>query len=299
MRAQAPRPELTEGASLAQHDRMNGSRQFDLFGDRPAAAPDVRPASPPLRPDTLSDDEILDRLPAAGLRDALLLCSLVVERNLGERAVPALDRLWRRFKGFGRERRLPEQEAVVETLARIGTKRAKDLLARIVTAADLPPPLLPVALRAALAAGLRLPRGFTGPLLRHVDSDVRECAAGLGQFGRPDIAALEGLIGDTHPPARRAAAVVLGRLGRASAKAVLLEELHRNPASEIVTALSGIADDDIAVHLGRCAGAHPALAQTIAANLEEMETDLSLKIARRIRGVSAGPDAAGPAGWRN
>ena len=282
LRAQAPRPELTDGASLAQHDRMRESRQFDLFGDRPAAAPGPRPASRPLRPDTLSDDEILDRLPAAGIRDALLLCSLVAERKLGDRAVPALDRLWRRFKGFGRERRLPEQEAVVKTLALIGTKGARDLLARIVTAADLPPPLLPTALRAALAAGLGLPRGFTGPLMRHADPEVRELAAGLGQFGRPDIAALEGLIDDTHPPARKAAAVALGRLGGVSAKAVLLEELERDPTSEIVTALSGIADDDIAVHLGRCAGTHPALAETIAAELEEMATDLSLKIARRI-----------------
>ena len=267
---------------MAEGCRLKEPRQFDLFGDRPPAPPGARSASPPLRPETLSDDEILDRLPATGLRDALLLCSLVVERNLGDRAVPALDRLWRRFKGFGRERRLPEQEAVVETLALIGTRRAKDLLARIVTAADLPPPLLPVSLRAALAAGLRLPRGFTGPLLRHADPEVRERAARLCQFGRSDISALEGLVGDTHPPVRRAAAVVLGRMGRVSAKAVLLEELERDPASEIVTALSGIADDDIAVHMGRCAGAHPALAETIAAELEEMETDLSLKIARRI-----------------
>ena len=274
---------------------MRESRQFDLFGDRPAAAPGARPASRPLRPDTLSDDEILDRLPAVGLREALLLCGLVVERKLGDRAVPALDRLWRRFKGFGRERSLPEQEAVVETLALIGTEGAKDLLARIVAAADLPPPLLPVSLRAALAAGLGLPRGFAGPLLCHADPQVRACAAGLGRFGRHDIAALEGLIDDTHPPARRAAAVAPGRLGRVSAKTVLLEELRRDPASEIVAVLSGIADDDIAVHLGRCAGAHPALAGTIAANLEEMQTDLSLKIARRIRGVSAGPEAAGPA----
>ena len=225
------------------------------------------------------------------MRDASLLCDLVVRRGLGDRALPALDRLWRRFRGFGRARLLPEQQAVVETLARIGTKEARDRLARIVSAADLPPPLLPVALRAALSAGLALPRGFTGPLLRHADPPVRELAARLSRFGRPDIAALEESIGDAHAPVRRAAAVALGRLGRAGAKPVLLEELRRDPASEIVSALSGIADDDIPVHLGRCAEAHPALAETVAAALEEMETALSLKIARRIRaGQSRRPD---------
>ena len=85
---------------------------------------------------------------------------------------------------------------------------------------------------------------------------------------------------------RRAAAVALGWLGRASAKPVLLEELRRDPEREIVTALSNIADDNIAVHLGRCAEAHPALAETVAAGLKEMETEYSRKIARRIR---AGP----------
>ena len=257
-------------------------RQFDLFGDRPPAAPDAGPAPPPLQPDTLSDDEILDRLPDAGMRDAVLLCRLVVERGLGDRALPALDRLWRRFRGYGRERPQPEQEAVVQALARIGTKAA-DRLAGIVTAADLPPPLLPAALLAASEAGLGLPRGFAGPLLGHADPLVRERAARLGRFGGADIAALEELIGDVHRPVRRAAAVALGRLGGASAKPVLLEELFRDPAREIVTALAGIADDDIAVHLGRCAEAHPALAETVAAALEEIETELSLKIARRIR----------------
>ena len=261
------------------------SRQFDLFGGRPPAAPDTRPASPPPRPDTLSDDDILDLLPDAGMRDAVLLCGLVVERGLGDRALPALDRLWRRFRGFGRERRLPEQEAIVETLARMGTRAATDMLRRIVIAEDLPPPLLPVALRAALAAGLGLPPGFAGPLLRHADPRIRELAARLGQFDGSDIAALEEAIGDTHAPVRRAAAVALGRLGRASAMPVLLEELRRDPTREIVTALSGIADDDIPVHLGRCAEAHPALAETVAAALEEIETELSLKIARRIRGA--------------
>ena len=52
----------------------------------------------------------------------------------------------------------------------------------------------------------------------------------------------------------------------------------------MVDALATIADDDIVVHLGRCAERHPELAGRIAAELEEMQTPRSLKIASRIRG---------------
>ena len=52
----------------------------------------------------------------------------------------------------------------------------------------------------------------------------------------------------------------------------------------MVDALAGIADDDIVVHLGRCAEAHPELAGRIAAELEEVATSRSLKIANRLRG---------------
>ncbi|MDE0385100.1 MAG: hypothetical protein OXI22_14530, partial [Defluviicoccus sp.] len=75
--------------------------------------------------------------------------------------------------------------------------------------------------------------------------------------------------------------------GGGGPRPVLLEELHRDPAREIVAALAGIADDDIAVHLGRCAESHPALAGAVAAALEEIETERSLKIARRIRSPQA------------
>ncbi|MDE0385303.1 MAG: hypothetical protein OXI22_15575, partial [Defluviicoccus sp.] len=134
---------MTRASGLAHHPRMGERpRQFDLFGDRPPAAPDAGPAPPPLQPDALSDDDILDLLPDAAMRDAVLLCHLAVERGLGDRALPALDRLWRRFRGFGRERPQPEQQAVVQALARIGTKAAAERLAAIVAAADLPAPLL-------------------------------------------------------------------------------------------------------------------------------------------------------------
>jgi len=257
--------------------------QFDLFSSREPVAPSASSAGQPRSREVLSDEEILDRLPNAGISEAQPLCNLVIERNLGVRAAPALESLWRRFKGFGRDRPYPEQTAVIETLAKLETAGPKQLLAEIATAHDLPPPLLPAALSAALSASLTLPVHFLRPLLGHADPRIRELAARLSGFGQPDIGALDACLDDTQPAVRRAAAVVLGRFGYAGARAILLNELGRTPTGEIVEALSAIADDDIVVHLGRCAEAHPALAGRIAAELEEMETPLSLRVARRIR----------------
>ena len=270
--------------TMTEAGRGTGVQQTDLFGERGTLTLVAVRAARPSRPDTLSDEDILSRLPGARIAEAGPLCSLVVERGLGDRALPALESLWRRFAGFGQDRLLPEQVAVVETLAKIGTAHAREMLAGIVTAPGLPLPLLPTALRAVLAVSLRLPATFTGPLLAHGDPEIREFAIRLCAFGRPEFEDLEACLADTQPTVRRAAAIVLGGFGRDRAKAVLLAELARHPTGDVVDALAGIADDDIVVHLGRCAGMHPELAGRIAAELEEMQTPRSLKIASRIRG---------------
>lgn len=268
---------------MTRSSRQPEAEQFDLFTGGGTVAPAAVPADKPTCPETLSDEDILDRIPNAGIADVRLLCSLAVERGLGDRAVSALEALWRRFKGFGHDRPYPEQTAVIETLAEFGTERAREALSAIVTAHDLPPLLLPAALSAALSASLRLPAHVLRPLLADGDPRIRELAAQLSGFGQPDFGALEACLDDTQPAVRRASAVVLGKFGRAGARAILLNELQRTPTGDIVEALSAIADDDIIVHLGRCAAAYPALAGRIAAELEEMETPLSLKVARRVR----------------
>ena len=237
---------------MTESGRGTGVRQYDLFGDRETVAPVAVPAARPVCPDTLSDEELLDRLPAAGIADAGPLCGLVVERGLDDRALPALERLWRRFAGFGQDRLLPEQVAVVETLAKIGTAAAREVLAGIVTAPDLPFPCC----RQRCAPPWRCPSGFPEPspvpcwrmAIRRSEFAIR-----LRAFGRTDFEGLEACLADTHPAVRRAAAVVLGGFGRDQAKTVLLAELERYPTDDLVDALASIADDDIVVHLGRCA----------------------------------------------
>lgn len=263
--------------------RQIGAVQFDLFAGGGSARPDTVPAPRPLPPETLSDEELLDRIPIAGISDVRSLCRLAVERGLGDRAVPALEALWRRFAGFGLEHPVTEQTAALEALAMLRTKSARDLLVTIVTAPDFPPPLLPLALSSARALSLRLPGEFIGTLLDHSDPGVREAAFALSWSGKPDIERLLAGLDDSQPAVRLSAAIALGKRGHRAAKATLLLGLQGNPTSEIILALSAIADDEILVHLGRCADAHPAFADGIAKELEEIETPRSLKIAGRIR----------------
>ena len=270
---------------MTKGGRGTGVRQYDLFGDRGTVAPvAVRAARRPC-PDTLSDEELLARLPGARIAEGGPLCTLVVERGLGDRALPALESLWRRFAGFGQDRLLPEQVAVVETLAKIGTAAARELLAGIVTAPDLPPVLLPTGAArrpgGIAPASRNLHRPPAGPWRSGESGSSRY---GCARLARPEFGGLEACLADTQPAVRRAAAIVLGGFGRDRAKAVLLAELARHPTGDVVDALATIADDDIVVHLGRCAGMHPELVGQIAAELEEMQTPRSLKIASRIRG---------------
>ena len=266
-----------------RRDHKVRTEQFDLFEGRGTAASDTVSAPQALRPETLLDEDVLDRIPNAGISDVRLLCSLAIERELGDRAVPALDALWRRFKGFGRVRPLSEQIAVVDTLAKLSTNPAKQMLTNIITAVDFPLPLMLPALTTARAKSLKLPGAFIRSLLAHSDPEIRELAAILSECSTQNIDGLQACLVDPQPTVRRAAAIVLGNIGYTPAKEMLLEELQRNPVGEVVQALSNIADDDIIVHLGRCADAHPALAENIATELEEMGTSRSLKIAGRIR----------------
>ena len=97
-------------------------RQRDLFDERGGAgtrltpAASARPASPV--PASLGDDDLVGRLADAGPSDIDALCDEIAARSLAV-AVPALERVWRRFHGFGVDRPLREQCAVLETLARL------------------------------------------------------------------------------------------------------------------------------------------------------------------------------------
>ncbi len=86
----------------------------------------------------LSDKDLVEKTAKATLSNVDLLCAQIVERGLGDIAVPGLVALWNRFKGFGIATPLPEQKLALETLRAIGNEAAKKEISKILGAQDLP-----------------------------------------------------------------------------------------------------------------------------------------------------------------
>lgn len=267
-------------------------RQPDLFderrwadaGSRPAGP--SRPASP--APASLSDDGLIGRLADASPSDIDALCAEIAVRSL-QAAVPALELLWRRFHGFGIDRPLREQCAVLETLARLSGPEARAALRRIVLSPGLPTALLPDALRAAADAGLALPASFVAGFLGHADAAARRAAFDLAPGARVPTLRLRDGLSDPEPSIRRAAAVAMANGGDASGRDVLLAELASAPSIDIVEALGAIGDDEAIVALGRCAMRHPAFAPGVIAALRDMGNARAERLAARLEAERAWP----------
>lgn len=237
-------------------------------------------------PATLPDDALIAALSEAGPSEARAVCREIAARSL-DRAVPALEALWRRFAGFGIERPLVEQLAVLGALARLDGLAARSALRRIVLR-GVPDSALPAALGAAARAGLVLPAGFIAPLLAHEDVVVRSSAFVLADRARVSRERLCEGLGDASPGIRRATAVALAHRGDTGARETLVRELARSPSEEIVHALAAIPDEDAIVHLGRCAARHPALAGTVVQTLRRMESPRARRLALRLEGEGSG-----------
>lgn len=269
--------------------RPDADCQPDLFDGRGPVDAGRRPEGPARpAPATLGDDELVGRLADAGPSDVDALCAEIVARSLPS-AVPALERLWARFRGFGIDRPLREQSAVLETLARLGSPEARTALRRLVLSLDLPAFLHPVVLRTAVDAGLRLPAPFVAGFLGHADAAVRRAAFDLAAGARVSAPLLREGLSDPDVPIRRAAAVALADLGDDSGREVLLAELVDAPSTAIVGALGALGGDEAIVALGRCAMRHSALAPGVFAALREMGNPRAERLAARLE-----PDRAPP-----
>ena len=122
-------------SSPLRSDREATPNQLDLFAERGRViarrAPESMAAPAEARVETLSDDDLLESIQKARPLKIEAVCSEIVSRSL-EAAVPALEALWRRFAGFGVEKSLREQLAVLETLARLAGTDARSALRVIV-----------------------------------------------------------------------------------------------------------------------------------------------------------------------
>ena len=271
-------------------ERPGANRQPDLFDARGRAdvrrAPErpARTAAP--APALLADDELIARLADAGPSDIDALCREIAARSPAA-AVPALEALWRRFHGFGIDRPLGEQCAVLETLARLSGAEARAALRRIVLSPGLPASLLPAALRAAADAGLVVPAPFVSGFLNHADAAMRGAAFDLAPGAKVAASRLRDGLSDPVSAVRRAAAVALARRGDASGRDVLIAALASAPSIAVVEALGAIGDDEAIVALGRCAMRHAAFAPGVIATLRDTGNARAGRLAARLEAERA------------
>ena len=268
-------------------DRTDGNRQLDLFTERGRKGRRESPRPPAaetgLAVAALADDELTAMIARAELWNVEALCSEAVTRSL-ESAVPALESLWRRFSGFGMGVPLLEQVAVLRSLGALKGAAARTALKRIVLSDGLPESLLPEALQAAADAGLALPGASVGRLLGHDGAAIRAPAYELAvRAGLRGDLLLQGL-SDQCACIRRRVAVAMGNRGDREARGALLQELAANPSPAVIEAIATIMDEDVIVHLGRCADRHPALRRMVIDVLRDLDSPRARRLVRRLEG---------------
>ena len=212
-----------------------------------------------MAPISLDDAALMEAIPDAGIANAPALAAESGRRRLAT-SVPALDRLCRRFVGFGSDRTIPEQLAAVEALAMIGGTPARQAIFRIITSRVVQGPGLFLAIAAAVHLGADLPTNIAVNLLRRPDPRVRAGACGCIGTSPAAIPILLELIGDLDPDVRHTAACALGRLGRPEVRAALTRLLREQPSQAVIEAITAVADEECVILLGRITRTAPDLA---------------------------------------
>lgn len=236
-------------------------RQLDLFAAAGVPVSDdmtVTPEPPRLVADALDDLVLAATIATARLADCRALCAEAGRRGLTT-AIPALEDLCRRFKGFGLEHAVPEQIAALNAFTAIGTPEAAAAVAGIIADGVVQGPGLRDAVDAAVHLGCRLPPAISAVLLRHCDAQVRAAACRCTR-PHPDVMPLLiDLLDDLHGHVAVAAGCALGRAGRIEALPMLGRLLRDEPTEEVIGAVSAVANEDCIVQLGRIARINPAL----------------------------------------
>jgi hypothetical protein len=260
-------------------------RQPDLFdsaGFRAHCAVPLEVQRPRLTPGTLDDDSLVTAIPQASLADCKDLASEAGRRGL-TRAVPALEALCRRFKGFGVEHAIPEQIAALQGLAAIRGRDAAQAVARLIIEQIVQGPGLRAAAGVAAEIGANLPSPVVVSLLRHPDPAIRASACRCAHPGSDAISLMIDLLGDLSGFVAAAAACALGRMGRIEGRPALLLLLRRCPSIEAIDAAAAVADEECLVLLGRVARTRPELAEAAIAALDSIDGPRAAQIAAAVR----------------
>ena len=259
-------------------------RQLDLFAaDGVVQAPYPPAASEPetIRPDALDDAALIAAIPLARLADAARLAAEVGQRRLPE-AVPVLETLCRRSKGFGLHRALSEQRAAVQALTAIGGRAAREAVGRLIADSVVQGPGLSDLVRAAAQLACPVPVLVLSEWLRSPDPALRADACGCNGRAPPIQTLLVELLGDLNTQVANGAACALGRLGRVEARPALLRLLRDTPSGTVIEAITPIADEVCLVELGRVGRTWPDLRGAVLDALQEMDQPRAAVIAAWI-----------------
>jgi hypothetical protein len=253
--------------------------QGDLFGGgRWVAGPAVGPAA--IDAKLLDNAGLVAAVAHVSLADCAAVLAEVRERRLVA-AVPELEALCARFKGFGLDRPVPEQVGALETLGAL-RGAAREAVERVIASGLIAEPGMGAALAAAVAVGARLPFAIVMEALGSGEPGPRADGCRLARVWPKAAPRLVVLLEDLHGEVAAAAAVTLGLMGRAEAKGFLLGLLGKAPSVEVVEAVAAIGLDDCFVALGRVARSHPGLLDAVRLALAEQ---VSVVAARVLRGL--------------
>ena len=205
--------------------------------------------------------------------DCHALCAEAGRRRLIA-AIPALEALCRRFKGFGLEHAVPEQTAALRGLAAIRTQDA------------IGSERLDGFRQNLHLLECRLPPAVSLPLLRHNDARVRAATCRVARPHADVMPVLVDLLDDLHGLVAVAAACALGRAGRIEAQPALARLLRDEPTAEVIDAVSPLADDDCIVQLGRIARTNPVLSAAAIDALDAMDNPRAQAIAAMVRSTA-------------
>ena len=79
---------------------------------------------------------------------------------------------------------------------------------------------------------------------------------------------------------QKAAALALGRMGKVSARPVLLRLLREEPTAEVLDAIAAVADEDSIVLMGRVMRGTPDLAEAARQALDEADHPRAAQVLR-------------------
>jgi hypothetical protein len=265
-------------------------QQGDLFSmgpNRPwSVSPDnTEPAG--ALPAELDDAALIVAIEKASQHQCLALAHEAGSRRLAA-AIPALEKLCRRFTGFGLDHAVREQMAALEGLQMVGGVAAAAAVARLIGERTIVGPGLARAVAAAAGLGAKLPNSVLVALLQHPSPEIRADACRCAHGGAEVLALIRELTTDLNTPIAAAAACALARSGQVEVRPALVRLLHTHPTAEVVTALAEIADDDCLVLLGRVGRSRPDLADIVIDSLEGTDRPRAAPIAAALRRARAG-----------